>query len=44
MYEHVTRFIDEIEYKGFERAGELDGEITHALYEPEVSKRQNIGI
>lgn len=41
MYEHVTRFIDEIEYKGFERAGELDGEITHALYEPEVIDRDH---
>lgn len=39
MYEHVTRFIDEIERIGFERAGSLDMELTQALYRPEITDK-----
>lgn len=39
MYEHVTRFIDEIENIGFERAGSLDMELTQALYRPEITDK-----
>lgn len=35
-YAHVTRFIGEIERLGFDRAGELDAALTHALYRPEI--------
>lgn len=36
MYEHVTKFIDDIDRIGFERAGSLDSEFIHALYHPEI--------
>ena len=36
MYEHVTRFIDDIERIGFDNAGPLDGELIHAMYRPEI--------
>jgi len=36
MYEHVTSFIGEIERLGFGEAGSLDGELTLAMYRPEI--------
>lgn len=38
-FSHVTRFIENIERIGFERAGSLDGELTHAMYRPEITDR-----
>lgn len=38
-FSHVTRFIEDIERIGFERAGSLDGELTHAMYRPEITDK-----
>lgn len=39
MYEHVTRFIEDIERVGFERAGSLGAELTKAMYRPEITDK-----
>lgn len=39
MYEHVTKYIDEIERIGFDRAGSLDTELTEAMYRPEITDK-----
>lgn len=36
MYEHVTRYIDDIERLGFDDAGGIGDRLTHALYDPEI--------
>lgn len=36
MYEHVTKFIDDIERTGFEHAGDLAAPLTQAIYDPEI--------
>ena len=39
MNEHVTKYIDEIERIGFDRAGSLDTELTEAMYRPEITDK-----
>ena len=36
MYEHVTSFVDDIERLGFDEAGRLGNELTHAMYLPDI--------
>lgn len=44
MYEHVTRFIDDIERVGFAHASETEFPLTEALYQPEIDKDSGLEV